>query len=167
MSNLIAIAYDDLATANKVRNKVFDLQKQQLIQLEDAVVVERKPDGKIKLHQIKGTVAMGATGGALWGGLIGLIFFMPLLGMAVGGAAGAAMASAADVGVNDKFMKDLAEGLKPGAAALFLLISRSTPDKVIPVLAPLGGQIINTSLSTEQETQLREAVEAARSASVS
>jgi uncharacterized membrane protein len=167
MSNLIAIAYDDLATANKVRDKVFDLQKQQLIQLEDAVVVERKPDGKIKLHQIKGTVAMGATGGALWGGLIGLIFFMPLLGMAVGGAAGAAMGSAADVGVNDKFMKDLAEGLKPGAAALFLLISRSTPDKVIPALAPLGGQIINTSLSTEQETQLREAVEAARSASVS
>src|ERR1044072_4940203 len=88
MSDLIAIAYDDAATANNVREKVFELQKEHLIELEDAVVVERKNDGKIKLHQSRINAGMGAAGGALWGGLIGLIFLMPLLGAAIGGGGG-------------------------------------------------------------------------------
>jgi uncharacterized membrane protein len=53
MSTLIAVAYDDVATAKTVRDKLFELQTQHLITLEDAVVVERKQDGKVKLHQVR------------------------------------------------------------------------------------------------------------------
>ncbi|GAA1020606.1 membrane protein [Acrocarpospora pleiomorpha] len=162
MANLIAIAYDDVSTAVDVRDKVQQLQKERLIDLQDMAIVERTMKGKIKMKQMVGTTGAGAAGGALWGGLIGLIFFMPFLGMAVGAATGAAVGAMSDVGVNDKFMKDLAEGLKPGAAALFLLIDKSTPDKVIPQLAPYGGRIIHTSLSQDQEDQLKHAVAAAR-----
>ncbi|WP_214107686.1 DUF1269 domain-containing protein [Acrocarpospora catenulata] len=162
MANLIAVAYDNVATAIAVRDKVLQLQREQLINIRDAAIVERTKDGKIKLKQTTPTTAAGAAGGALWGGLIGLIFFMPFIGMAVGAATGAAMGALADTGVDDKFMKDLAAGLKPGAAALFLLIDQSTPDKVIPQLAPYGGQIIHTSLSKEAEEQLRNAAAAAR-----
>src|SRR3954451_17171810 len=89
MSTLVAIAYPDQATADEVLGTLGRLQTERSIQLEDAVVVTREPDGKVKLHQTNKLAAAGAAGGALWGGLIGLIFFVPLLGVA-GGAAGGA-----------------------------------------------------------------------------
>ncbi|MET7702971.1 DUF1269 domain-containing protein [Streptomyces sp. NPDC005485] len=162
MSNLFVVAYDDLATANQVREKVFALTKEHLVELEDAVVVERHADGKIKLHQAVNHTATGAAGGALWGGVIGLLFLAPLLGAAVGAAAGAAGGAVTDTGINDDFMKDLSQNLRPGAAALFLLVKQAAGDKVIPQLAAYGGQLVQTSLSQEQEDALREAIAAAQ-----
>jgi len=162
MSNLIAVAYDDLATAQTVRDKLFDLQRQRLIALEDAVVVERKQDGNIKLHQMHSATGAGAVGGALWGGLIGLIFFVPFLGAAFGAAAGAAAGSMVDTGVDDDFMRQVGRELQPGKAALFVLITQSTPEKVLPEVAPYGGRILRTSLSPEGEARLREAAQAAQ-----
>ena len=92
MSTLVAIAYPDRATADDVVATLSRLQTEHLIALEDAVVVTRDDNGKVKLHQTNKLVAGGAAGGALWGGLIGLIFFVPLRGMAVGAATGAATA---------------------------------------------------------------------------
>ncbi|WP_327085162.1 DUF1269 domain-containing protein [Nonomuraea sp. NBC_01738] len=161
MSHLIAIAYPDVATAQTVRDRLVDLQKQNLIAMEDVVVVERKDDGKIKLHQATSTTGFGAASGALWGGLIGLIFLMPLLGMALGAGAGALGGKMTDIGVDDDFMKRLGEKLEPGTAALFVLVSQSTPDKVVPEIAQYGGDIMQTSLSREAEAHLREAVKAA------
>ncbi|MFC7308072.1 DUF1269 domain-containing protein [Streptomyces monticola] len=162
MSNLFVVAYNDLATANQVRDKLFELSTEHLVELEDAVVVERRDDGKIKLHQAVNHTTTGAAGGALWGGLIGMLFFVPFLGAAVGAAAGAAGGAATDTGVNDQFMKDLAQNLRPGAAALFVLVKQAAGDKVIPQLATYGGQLVQTSLSQEDEDHLREAAKAAR-----
>ncbi|MEU1202215.1 DUF1269 domain-containing protein [Streptomyces sp. NPDC005813] len=165
MSNLFVIAYNELATANQVREKLFELSKQHLVELEDAVVVERRDDGKIKLHQAVSHTAVGAAGGALWGGVIGLLFLAPLLGAAVGAAAGAAGGAVTDTGINDNFMKDLSQNLRPGAAALFVLVKQAAADKVVPQIAEFGGQLVQTSLSQEQEDALREAIAAARAKS--
>lgn len=165
MSNLFVVAYNDLATANQVRDKLFELGKQHLVELEDAVVVERRDDGRIKLHQAVSHTTVGAAGGALWGGLIGMLFFAPLLGAAVGAAAGAAGGAMTDTGVDDQFMKDLSQNLRPGAAALFVLVKQAAGDKVIPQLAPYGGQLVQTSLSQEDEEHLREAAKAAQAQS--
>ncbi|GAA2157192.1 DUF1269 domain-containing protein [Actinomadura napierensis] len=162
MSDLIAVAYDDLPRAERARDKIIQLHRDHTIELADVVVVERRQNGKIKLHQARSMTAGGALGGAAWGGLIGLVFFMPLLGMAIGGATGAAMGAAADAGIDDDFMRDLGEHLAPGAAAVFVLVDKRNPDKVVPEMAPLGGRIIRTSLTDEQEQHLRDAVKAAR-----
>src|SRR3954453_22279243 len=124
MSNLVAVAYPDQATAEEVLQTLSRLQKEHSIELEDAVIVTRDAEGKVKLHQSNKLVAGGAVGGALWGGLIGLIFFVPLLGMAVGAASGAAAGKMSDYGVDDDFMKNLGNELEPGAGALILLIRR-------------------------------------------
>ena len=166
MSNLVAIAYPDRATADEVVATLGRLQTEHAIQLEDAVVVTREQDGKVKLHQTTKLAAAGAAGGALWGGLIGLIFLVPLLGMAVGAATGAATGALTDVGVDDKFMKDLGSKLEPGGAALIVLVHRSTPDKVLPEIARFGGDVIQTSLDDETETRLRHILEARDSAAV-
>jgi uncharacterized membrane protein len=158
MSNLVAIAYPDQATASEVAQTLVELQKEHSIELEDLVVAHRRDDGKIKLKQTFSPAASGAAGGALWGGLIGLIFLVPLLGMAIGGATGAATGALTDVGVDDDFMKDLSEKLQPGGAALFVLVRHSTPDKVLPRVSQYGGDVIHTSLSEEAEETLREAL---------
>src|SRR3954451_5501939 len=142
MSNLVAVAFPSRATAEEVMGTLGRLQKEHAIELEDAVIVTRGDDGKVKLHQSNKLAASGAAGGALWGGLIGLIFFVPLLGMAVGAAAGAATGALADVGVDDRFMKDLGSKLEPGGAALILLVRSATADKVLPEIAHFGGEVI-------------------------
>ncbi|WUH97641.1 DUF1269 domain-containing protein [Spirillospora sp. NBC_00431] len=160
MSDLIAIAYPDVAKAVEVRDRLIDMQRQNIIALADAAVVEKRPDGKVKLHQIHNTTGRGAAWGTVWGGLLGMLFFAPLVGMAVGAAAGAASGAATDVGVDDAFMRELGGKLQPGGAALFLLVTRVTPDKVIPQVVPYGGEILQTSLSEDAEQRLREAIDA-------
>ena len=160
MSDLVAIAYDDLPTAQRVVGNLGEGIKNHLIQLDDCVIIERKDDGKVKLHQ-PSLAGAGAVGGALWGGLIGLIFFMPLFGMAIGAAAGAAGGALSDAGVDDKFMKRLGQELEPGHAAVILLVRSVTADKVLPQIKE-PGTIIQTSLSNEDEAALSEALAAAR-----
>ena len=160
MSTLVAIAYPDENTAGQVRTTLAEAMKEHIIELDDAVVVTRDGDGKIKLHQAINTTATGAAGGALWGGLIGLLFLAPLLGMAVGAASGAAAGALTDAGVDDKFLKELGGKLEPGSAALIVLVRKATPDKVLERIKPFGGQILQTSLSSEQETRLADALAA-------
>src|SRR4051794_17540256 len=158
MSTLVAIAYPDADTAEKVRGELVQATKENLLQLEDAVIVVHQPDGKIKLHQAMSTTGAGAAGGALWGGLIGLIFLAPLFGMAIGAASGALAGKVTDPGVNDDFMKQLGAKLPPGAAALIMLGRAEAPDRVLERVKPYGGEVIQTSLDTEQEERLRSAL---------
>jgi uncharacterized membrane protein len=166
MANLVAIAYPDEATAKEVLGVLGRLQTEKNIEIEDAVVVTRNQDGKVKLHQSMKPAAAGAAGGALWGGLIGLLFLAPLLGMAIGAASGGAAGALTDLGVDDKFMKDLGAQMEPGTAALIVLIHRATPDKVIPEVAPYGGEVIQSSLSNEREAELQAALRPSETAGV-
>lgn len=158
MSNLIAIAYPDEATAHDVATTLRELQKEQTIQFDDLVVAVRQEDGKLKLKQSASTAGAGAAGGALWGGLIGLIFLAPLLGMAIGAASGAAGGAMTDYGIDDKFMRDLASKMPTGGAVLFVLVRQSTPDKVLPRISEYGGDVVHTSLDSETEQVLQDAL---------
>src|ERR671928_1019114 len=122
MSDLIAVAYPDEATAREVRDKLIELQRGHTIELEDIVVVTRDDQGRVKLHQAASLPAAGALGGALWGSLIGLLFLAPLLGAVVGGASGAAAGALTDIGVNDDFLRELGEKLPNGGAAVIVLV---------------------------------------------
>jgi uncharacterized membrane protein len=159
MSDLVAIAYEDLATAQQVAANISEAQKAHVIDLDDLVIVERRQDGKVKLHQPSAAGA-GAVGGALWGGLIGLIFFVPLFGMAIGAATGAAAGALSDYGVDDNFMKQLGENLQPGGAAVIALVRKVSVDKVLPEIK-IPGKVIQTSLDNETEGRLSDALTAA------
>ena len=158
MSTLVAVAYPDVDTAQRVRSELVQATKEHLLDLEDAVVVEHRPDGKIKLHQAMSPAGAGAAGGALWGGLIGLIFLAPLLGMAIGAASGAVAGKVTDVGVNDDFMKQLGTKVPAGGAALIMLGRADAPERVLDRVKSYGGEVIQTSLDTEQEERLRAAL---------
>ena len=160
MRKLIAVTYDTEFKAEEVRLQFLKMQKSYLVSLEDAVVVEKKQNGKVKLHQMYNLTASGAVGGGFWGVLIGLIFMNPLLGLVVGAGAGAL----SDVGINDDFMKQLAEKLTPGTSALFVLVDSDLTDKVLDALRGTGGTVLQSSLSHEDEAKLQAALNSARAA---
>ena len=158
MSNLVAIAYDDLDQAQRVMGTVGELVKEHSLTLEDAVIVEHRENGKLKLHQ-PSLAGLGAASGALWGGVIGLLFLVPVFGMAVGAAAGAVGGAASDVGVDDNFVKELGAQLPAGGAAVIVLVEESTRDKVVPEVSKYGGRLIQSSLSNEQEEAFQQALD--------
>ena len=162
MSELIVIGYDSPFEAEEVRLTLIKMQKDYLIDLEDAVVAVKNAEGKVKLNQAYQLTAAGAISGGFWGALIGLLFLNPLLGAVVGTGAGAMSGALTDVGINDDFMKELAATLKPGSSALFVLVRKATPDKALDELQGTGGKIIKTSLSHENETKLQSALDAVK-----
>jgi uncharacterized membrane protein len=166
MSNLIVLGFNNEADAFEMRATLIRMESQYLIEMEDAVVVTRGQDGKVKLHQPVNLTAAGAVRGTFWGSLIGLIFLNPLLGAAIGAGSGALAGALTDIGINDQFMKDLASTLLPGTSALFLLVKKSTPDKVLQGLQGFIGKakVLHTSLTNDKEEELRKAFEGASAA---
>jgi uncharacterized membrane protein len=162
MTDLVVISYDDPYSAEEVRLKLSKLQRDYLIDLEDAVVAVKDEKGKIKLNQMHNLTAAGAVSGGFWGTLIGVIFLNPLLGLAAGAAAGAVSGALTDVGINDDFMKRVAARLTNGTSMLFVLVRKVTPDKVLAELEGTGGKVIHTSLSHGREEKLQAALDAAR-----
>jgi uncharacterized membrane protein len=162
MSDLVVIGFDDQQKAEEVRLDLLKMQKDYLIDLEDAVVAVKNQEGKIKLHQAVNLTAAGALSGGFWGSLIGLLFLNPLLGAAVGASAGAVGGALTDIGIDDKFMKELAASLQPGSSVLFVLVRKSTPDKVLEELSKYEGKVLKTSLSHEDEAKLQAVLDAAK-----
>ncbi len=162
MSTLVVVAYDDEFKAEEVRLKLWKMQKDYLLDLADAVVAVKDKSGKVKLHQAVNLTTAGAVSGGFWGALIGLIFLNPLLGMAVGATAGAVSGALTDIGIDDKFMKELATTLQNGTSVLFVLVRKATPDKVLEELGGTGGKVLRSSLSHDDETKLQAALNAAR-----
>jgi uncharacterized membrane protein len=156
MNDLLAIAFPTEEKAEKVREKLFSMQKEYLIELGDAVVAVKRDDGSVKLNQLFSTAAVGGASGAFWGALIGLIFMAPLAGAAIGAGAGALSGALTDFGINDKFMKDVAEAVPPGGAALFVLVRKMTTDKVLDGLKGVGGTVLRTSLDKTMDQALRD-----------
>jgi uncharacterized membrane protein len=166
MSDLVAIAFDTPEEADNVLTQLKRMQKEYLIEFADAVVAIRQPDGKVHMKQsidmVGAGAASGGLGGALWGTLVGLLFLNPLAGFAIGGLVGAGTGALAgrltDYGIDDKFIRSLADTLQPGNSALFVLIRKVQPERVLAEFKGFKGRVLRTSLSPEQEGRLRQAL---------
>ncbi|HID77377.1 MAG TPA: DUF1269 domain-containing protein, partial [Planctomycetaceae bacterium] len=145
--------------AEEVRLALLRMQKEYLVDLEDAVVVVKNAEGKLRLHQSVELTSAGAAGGGFWGLLIGLLFGVPLVGMLSGAAFGALAGRLSDYGIDDNFIKNLSETLKPSTSALFVLVRKATPDKVLEELSKFNGRVLKTSLTAEAEAQIAAALE--------
>lgn len=172
MSDLVVLDFAGVTTADDVLTKLRSMQKEYLIDLEDACVVVHTEAGKVQVKQAVNLTTVGAASGAstgmLVGALAGLLLLNPLAGMAVGGLAGAGFGalsgSLSDYGINDEFIKNLGKTIPKGSSALFMLIRRSTSDKVLPEIEVFKPRVLKTSLSREQEEKLRTALSATAAA---
>lgn len=166
MAELIVIAFDDAQKADRALAELQRLEREYLVDLEDAVVAIREPGGKLRLKQSVDLTGMGAASGglwgAMWGSLVGLLFLNPLIGLvtgaALGAGAGALSANLGDYGIDDDFIKSLGNGLTPGTSAIFILVRKVQPEKVLQEFSGFGGKIIRSSLAPDQERRLQEAL---------
>lgn len=166
MAELVVIGFENTNDADRVLTELMRLKKEYLIDLEDAVVAIRDSDGAVRIKQSVNLVSLGAAAGglrgAMWGSLIGLLFLNPLAGFAIGGAVGAGSGALSgnliDYGIDDDFIKSVGDTLKPDTSALFLLVRKSQPEKVLAELSAFKGHVIRSSLSPEQEARLQSAL---------
>jgi uncharacterized membrane protein len=156
MATLTAWKFPTPTGADEALATLEQLQKEELIIVQDAAVVSWPADRKRpKTQQLHNLVGGGALGGSFWGMLFGLIFFVPLLGLAIGAAAGALAGSLNDVGIDDEFINDVREKVTPGTSALFALTSNAVTDKVVEAFRGSHAELLHTNLSSDQEEQLR------------
>jgi uncharacterized membrane protein len=161
MADLVVIGYRDEDVAQQAFDTAMGLEREYVIQLAGAAVVKRDVDGRLKVQTPTGSTEAGAAGGMMWGALIGLLFFMPLGGLVVGGLMGAVMGKMADIGIKDEFRARVQDAVKPGMAALVLIYTKVTADKAIDALRPFGGEVLKTSLSKDAEDELNQRLQGA------
>jgi uncharacterized membrane protein len=157
MATLTVWKFDDPDTADEAVKLLEDLQKQGLIHVLDATWVSWPPGRRgPKTHPLHGFTTVGAVGGGFFGFLTGVIFFVPLLGLVVGAAAGAATGRLADVGLNDALIAELRRKVTPGTSALFVLTEKAVQDRVAEAFSRFHAELITSNLSDAQEKNLRE-----------
>jgi uncharacterized membrane protein len=158
MATLTAWKLDSADGAAEALATLKRLQKQQLLQVQDAAAITWPRDARrptiTLLHDLVGT---GAVGGALWGTLFGLLFFVPLLGWAIAAGIGGLVASTSDIGIDDNVIKELREKITPGTSALLLLSASAVTDEVMEEMKAQPGhaEVIESNLTRAQEAKLR------------
>ena len=157
MSDLVVIGYPDEKTAQNVWEELVKLERDYLVDLEDAAVIRRDQKGKLHVTTpAHHAVAWGSLSGLFWGVLLGLLFLFPLaplVGVA-GGIMGAALGAAENLGIKDDFKQRVQAMLQPGTSAILVILRKATYDKFVEALRPYGGTVLQTSLSHEAEQQL-------------
>ena len=158
MTTLSVLKFPTADGAQQMEGTVLNLQKQHLIEVQDAAIVTW-PQGKKqpKTQQLHSMTSAGALQGAFWGMLFGLIFFIPFFGLAVGAAMGALMGKFNDYGIDDNFIKQTRAKVTEGTSALFLLTSGAVEDKVIEAMKGQTFEILSTNLPQDKEAELRAA----------
>jgi uncharacterized membrane protein len=160
MDTLTVLEFPTADGAGRMLGTLQDLQKQQLIAIHDAAIVTWPANkAKPQTKQLNNIAGFGALNGAFWGMLFGLLFFVPFLGAAIGAGIGALTSSLVDVGIDDNFIKQVREKVKPGTSALFLLTSGAVVDRVVAAVKGAPMEIVSTNLSADQEQKLRAAFE--------
>ncbi len=161
MATLSVLKFPTADGAQQMQSTLLELQKQHVIEVQDAAIVTW-PQGKKqpKTQQLHSLTGQGALIGAFWGMLFGLIFVIPFFGLAVGAAMGALSGKFADYGIDDNFIKQTREKVTEGTSALFLLTSGAVQDKVVEAMKDQTFEIIMTNLPKAQEDELRAAFSA-------
>jgi uncharacterized membrane protein len=157
MSEMIVLGFENEAAADEFGVKLAQMQKDMIVQLQDAAMVVRDVDGKPHVKHGHGLVGAGALGGAFWGMLFGLLFFVPFLGLAIGAAFGALGGKLGKTGMDKAVLEQMGDAVPPGKAGWFLLIEKMTEDKFFESIAGTEAKVVRTNLSHEQEAELKEA----------
>ncbi len=157
MSQLLVITFDNAKEAGQVADTFRMLRKEGALELEDVRVIVKDEQGKVQVHDQAGhPVAAGAVAGGVLGGLLFLV--APIFGIVVGAASGAAIARSMDLDIDKKFIRDVSDALTPNSSAIFLLGSHANRSAVLNALKPYKGTLIQTTLSSEMEQQLKKAL---------
>jgi uncharacterized membrane protein len=155
-SDLIIIGYDDHDTARRAYEQVITLHHNHVVDLNGLAVVTVDDEGKSHVDTPGKMVASSTASGVLFGALFGILFLIPGAGILIGGALGALMGRLGKAGINASFRQRVQSMLTPGKAAVVVMTKKITEDKFAAAMRPYGGEVLQTSLSDQDEKELAE-----------
>lgn len=159
---LVAIVFDKPTRADEVLLNLAHLQQEGAIKLADAVIVTKSDEGKAKVRQtVDVTPGKGAFAGGWWGLLVGVIFAGPVGGLVAGvagTASGALYGKLVDIGLDDDWVRQMADWIDPGTSALLLLVADARLPEVLTELRRFEGRLVTTTLPDEVRAQLEDAL---------
>jgi uncharacterized membrane protein len=158
MSNLVVLTFEDMEQAGQALEALKKVQAEGQLKIDDAAVIVKNEAGKV---EVKNQASSASKWGAFGGGVLGLLLmgvFFPLAGLAIGVASGVLIAKSLDLGVDQKFVKDVTETLKPGSSALFVIGSHANVAVAQQALTPFKGTIYQTSLDGDKLEALKDAM---------
>ena len=161
MSDLVVAVFDNELKAEEVRLDLRKKEAEHLADLEDAVVLIRNREGKIKLHHMSHFTVGGVLTGGVMGSLIGVLLMNPVfavLGFAAGAVVGGISGAMTHVGIDEDFMEELAGHLKPGTSALCILV-RDHLAAVLAEVRAFRGKVLHTPLRHDDEAKLKAALD--------
>lgn len=148
MSQLTAIAFDDRHQAGRVLDTLRLLEKDGLVEIDDALVLIREEDGQLQrlqgLDEAFPNVMSAATGAGL-GLLVGALAALPVTGLAAGGWLAHRRASQSQLA---RRVRQFNSAIEPGMSALFVLGKTADAARVLAHLQPflIGANILQTTL---------------------
>jgi len=155
MSHLVVITFDNPGEAEQVRQTLRSAEHADFLSLDDSAIVVKDEQGKIHVkNEMDRGVKVGAIGGGVVGLLLGGLFF-PLAGLLIGVLGGALVGGAVDLGVDQKFVKEVGEDMQPDTSALFFIVREADPTVALAALRPHRGTVRDTSFPPEAEGELR------------
>jgi len=157
MSEKMVLGFENEMEADRFGLKLAELQKDLIVELQDAAEVVRDPDGKPHVKHGHSLVGVGALGGAFWGMLFGLLFFVPFLGLAIGAGLGALFGKLGNTGIDKQVLEQMGDAVPPGKAGWFLLISQMTEDKFLAAVEGTNATLVRSNLTEAQEKDLKHA----------
>lgn len=156
-ATLWAFAFDTSLRAQEALLAAMRLVARGQLTLEDAAIVTRVR-GRVRITQTKDlSPGQGAMGGAWLGILAGLFLGPggPLVGGALGAAAGGLFAKLRDLGIDDDTMKEMGEELADGEAALFLLVEDCHRVRALHEVSRFPGRLLASTAEPELADQVR------------
>jgi uncharacterized membrane protein len=157
-NNIVVLGFKNQYGAEAMLEDIQKWQEEGLIELEDAVIASRSPGGDVQIEQTHKQGGRFALRGGGAGLLAGLLLGGPILGLAVGAAAGGITASLKDYGLDDTFVKEVSQWVQPETSALFLLVKEAKAGEVLEKLRSYGAVVLTSTLAPEQEKRLRQAL---------
>ena len=157
MSDLIVIGYESPQTARQAYEQVQRLQQDFIVELRGLAIVDVDvdADGKTHVDTPQRIIGASAAAGALFGLLLGLLFFVPGMGL-LGGAIGALMGTFSKSGIDAQFRTRVEHLVEPGHSAVVIMAQKITEDRFASAMQPFGGSVLKTSLSESDEKELAE-----------
>jgi uncharacterized membrane protein len=155
MANLLVVLYDDQFRAKEVMKELKTLKENKQLEIDDAAYVTKDNEGRFKVHQEHSLTKSGAVAGGLGGIAAGLLFTVPIAGLAVGAAAGAIAGKKSDIGIDDKVIKAINDDMRLNTSAIFLLVRDVNRDAVLPIFTKYGGKVVQATVTAEDEAKLQ------------
>jgi uncharacterized membrane protein len=161
-TEMFVVSFVGESKADEVLEALRQLNDQRLLALGDAAVIRRGSDGDIDIEETADMdTKEGAIAGAAAGGLLGLLTGKGMVGGALLGAGGGALAAhGLDLGLDDDVLRSVGEKLEPGSSAIVATVEFVNVDASMEALDRFeGGTILQATLSPDIVDQLSAAVE--------